>query len=155
MSPVSDLLDLPADWQQLVDDEDGLVVVELDDAVVDGAPWPDFGVQLVVTVTLQAPDPEGQPYDDEHAALGRWRLALVRALGRDGRLVATLTADGLREHVAYIRDSGVVEAWQATPPAGLGSHDAHVVVVPDPTWLGLREIAGRLDDGEEPLVLPG
>ena len=148
------LLDLPPRWEQLVDDLEGLVVVELDEAVTEGAPWPELGVQLVVTVTLQDPDPDGQPYDEEHAALGRWREALVRALGSNGRLVATLTADGVREHVAYVRDVALVEAWADAPPPGLGSHEAQVALVPDPTWLGLREIAGRLEDGEEPLVLP-
>lgn len=152
---MTDLLSVAPDWQQLVDDEDGLVVVELDDAVALGAPWPDFGVQLVVTVTLHDPDPEGQPYDDEHAALGRWREALARALGDDGRVVATITADGLREHVAYLRGAEVVEPWRTTPPPGLGSHAADVLLAPDPTWLGLREIAGLLEEGEEPLVLPG
>lgn len=141
-------------WEQLVDDEEGMVVVELDEAVAEGAPWPELAVQLVVTVTIEDPDPTGQPYDEEHAALGRWRAALEAALGDDGRLVATLTADGVREHVAYVRDESVVTAWQTSPPPGLGSHDAQVVLVPDPTWLGLREIAGRLGPGEEPLVLP-
>jgi hypothetical protein len=147
-------VNVPPVWIQLVDDQDGLVVVELDDAAARAAPLPEYGVQLVVTVTLQDPDHEGQPYDVEHAQLGRWRTALQRALGEDGRLVATLTAAGVREHVAYVRSPTVVEAWREAPPAGLGSHDAQVALVPDPTWLGLREIAGLLEDGEEPLVLP-
>lgn len=151
---MSGLHDLPPRWEQLVDDLEGLVVVELDEAAAEGAPWPELGVQLVVTVTLQDPDPDGQPYAEEHAVLGRWREALVRALGPNGRLVATLTADGVREHVAYVRDPELVEAWADAPPPGLGSHEAQVALVPDPTWLGLREIAGRLEDGEEPLVLP-
>lgn len=142
------------EWVQLVDDEDGLVVVELDDAAAQAAPLAEYTVQLVVTVALQDPDPEGQPYDDEHARLGRWRAALERALGQDGRLVATITADGAREHVAYVRSAAVVEAWRDRPPPGLGSHEAQVALVPDPTWLGLREIAGLLEDGEQPLVLP-
>ena len=154
MSPVSALRDVPPRWEQLVDDEEGLVVVELDDAAAAGAPWPELGYQLVVTVTLDDPDDEGQPYDEEHAVLGRWRDALQAALGADGRIVATLTADGAREHVAYVRDPDVVTCWRDSPPPGLGSHDAKVALVPDPTWLGLREIAGLLQDGEEPLVLP-
>ena len=154
MTRVPDLLDVPARWTQLVDDADGLVVLELDDAVADGAPWPGLEVQLVVTVALADPDPEGQPYDDEHAELGQWRAALETALGDQGRLVATITCDGLREHVAYLRNADLVQAWRTAPPAGLGSREAQVAVVEDPTWLGLREIAGRLEDGEEPLVLP-
>ena len=147
-------MDVPPDWVQLVDDVDGLVVVELDEAAVQAAPCPELGVQLVVTVALQDPDPDGQPYDEEHAALGRWRAALVAALGQDGRLVATITAAGVREHVAYLRSAELVQAWRGAPPAGLGSHDAQVALVPDPTWLGLREIAGVLEDDEQPLVLP-
>lgn len=149
-----DLRDVAARWEQLVDDQDGLVVVELDDAAAEGAPWPELAVQLVVTVTIQEPDPDGQPYAEEHAALGRWCQALQAALGDSGRVVATLTADGVREHVAYVRDEQVVTRWRTAPPPGLGSHDAQVVLVPDPTWLGLREIAGLLGPGEEPLVLP-
>jgi hypothetical protein len=154
MSGVSDLLTVPARWSQLVDDEDGLVVVEVDDAVAEQAPWHDFGVQLVVTVTLDDPDPDGQPYDEEHADLRRWQADLSRALGGAGRVVATLTAEGVREHVAYLRDRSLVEAWRAAPPPGLGSHGAQVVLVDDPAWKGLREIAGLLAEGEEPLVLP-
>ena len=90
----------------------------------------------------------------EHAQLSQWRAELERALGQDGRLVTTITADGAREHVAYVRSAAVVEAWRDAPPPGLGSHEAQVALVPDPTWLGLREIAGLLEDGEEPLVLP-
>ncbi len=154
MSGVPELPDLPARWTQLVDDTEQLVVVELDDAAAEGAPWPGFGVQLVVTVTLADPDHEGQPYDEEHDVLGRWRGALEAALGGSGRLVATITCDGVREHVAYLRSTAAVDAWREAPPEGLDSHEAQVAVVEDPTWRGLREIAGRLEDGEQPLVLP-
>ena len=147
------LRDVAPRWEQLVDDQD-LLVVELDDAAAEGAPWPELPVQLVVTATILDPDPEGQPYDEEHAVLGRWRSALEAALGDDGRLVATLTAEGVREHVAYVRDASVVTAWQTSPPPGLDSHAAQVALVPDPTWLGLREIAGLLGPDESPLVLP-
>jgi hypothetical protein len=151
---VPDLCDVPARWSQLVDDEEGLVVVEVDEAAAEGAPWPDHGVQLVVTVTLLDPDPDGQPYDEEHRVLDRWRRALEAALGEAGRVVATLTAEGVREHIAYVSSPDVVESWRTTPPRGLGTHEAHVALVPDPTWLGLREVAGLLEDGEQPLVLP-
>ena len=152
---MTDLLAVPADWVQLLDEEgDGLTVVELDDAVVDGAPWAGYPVQLAVTVTVDDPDPQGQPYDEEHAALLAWQEALERALSGVGRLVATITMGGVREHVAYVASSAVVEAWETAPPAGLGSHEALVQLMPDPTWLGLREIAGVLEEGEEPLRPP-
>jgi len=151
---MSGLLDVPPRWEQLVDDEQGLVVVELDEAAAEGAPWDAFGFQLVIVVALHDPDPEGQPYDEEHEVLGRWRAALQRALGEGGRLVATISADGVREHIAYVRGPDVVAAWREAPPPGLGSHEAKVALVPDPRWLGLREIAGRLEDGEQPLPVP-
>ena len=142
-------------WVQLVDDSEGLTVLELDEALVDGAPWPGLGTQLGISVALHAPDPAGQPYDDEHAVLLTLTDTIVRALGEDGRLVATITMDGVRELVAYIRAPAVVEAWQSAPPDGLGSHDLEISLLEDPGWLGLREIAGVLPEDEDPLRPPG
>ena len=142
----------PSAWVQVVDHTGGLTVLELDEALVDGAPWPGFGTQLGVSVTLHLPDPTGQPYDDEHEALLVLQEAVVAALGADGRLVATVTMDGVRELVAYVRSPEVVQAWQGQPPEGLGSHDVEVTLLEDPSWLGLREMAGLL--GEEPPLRP-
>lgn len=142
-------------WVQLVDDSEGLTVLELDEALVDGAPWPGLGTQIGISVALHAPDPAGQPYDDEHAVLLTLTDTIVRALGEDGRLVATITMDGVRELVAYVRAPAVVQAWQSTPPDGLGSHDLEITLLEDPAWLGLREIAGVLPEDEDPLRPPG
>ncbi len=148
------LSDIGPEWVQLLDDEEGLTVLELDEAVVDGAPWEGWPVQLAVALTVADPDLTGQPYDEEHAQLLAWEAALVEALGDRGRLVCTITAGGVRELVAYLRATSVVEAWEASPPAGLGSHEAVVTVLDDPGWLGLREIAGVLAEDEEPLRPP-
>ena len=144
----------PPAWVQVVDHTGGLTVLELDEALVDGAPWAGLGTQLGISVTLHLPDPTGQPYDDEHAVPLALQASVVAALGADGRLVATITMDGVRELVAYVRSPGVVQAWQSHPPDGLGSHDVEVTLLEDPTWLGLREMAGLLGD-ELPLRPPG
>lgn len=151
-----DLLTVTPSWVQLLDDEDAeqLTVLELDEAVADGAPWSGYGTQLAVSVDLHDPDPQGQPYDDEHAVLALFRLALEQALGTDGRLVATITMDGVREHVAYVRSPEVVERWRDSPPEGFGTHDVEVQLLEDPEWLGLREVAGLLAPGEAPLRPP-
>ena len=144
----------PPRWAQVVDDEDGLTVLELDEALVDGAPWPGLGTQLGVSVALHDPDPDGQPYDDEHDALLELQAALAGALGNRGRLVASNTMDGVRELVAYVAAPAVVERWQSDPPDGLGSHALEVTLLEDPQWRGLREIAGLLDEDEGPLRPP-
>lgn len=151
---MTDLLSTPSAWVQLLDDTEGLIVLELDEAVVAGAPWPGYGVQLAVSVTVQEPDLTGQPFDDEHVALGALQWALEQALEGHGRLVATITMDGVRELVAYVDATAVVEAWRAAPPEGFGSHDMQVQLLDDPGWRGLREIAGELGD-EPPLRPPG
>ena len=152
---MTDLVHVEPAWVQLVDDEDGqLTVLELDEAVVAGAPWPGYPTQLGVSATLHDPDPQGQPYDDEHAALLVLRSALEQALGQEGRLVAVITLDGVREHVAYVRSPAMVERWQTDPPAGLGSHELAVTLLEDPEWVGLREIAGLLREDEPPLRPP-
>ena len=150
MSGGGDLRRVAPRWVQLVDDQDGLAVVELDDAAADGAPWPDFPLQLAVALALHDPDPTGQPYAGEHAELVAWQAALEAALGDDGRVVATITMDGVRELVGYLTSADVVASWDDAPPEGLASHAAEVDLVVDPRWRGLREIAGLLD-GEPPL----
>ena len=151
---MSGLLALPPQWVQLLDDEQGLAVVELDEAVVAGAPWPGFGVQLAVSVTVHRPDLTGQPFADEHDALGAVQWALERALDGHGRLVASITMDGVRELVAYVDSAAHVEAWQHDPPDGLASHDVQVQLLDDPEWHGLLEIAGELGDAAPLRPLP-
>lgn len=142
-------------WVQLVDETGGrLSVIELDDALVALAPVDGYGLQLAISVAFDEPDPTGQPYDDEHQGLLAWQASLVDALGDDGRLAATLTADGVREFVAYVRSVELVDAWQHATPEGLGRYAAAVTLLPDPGWLGLREIAGLLGPDEQPLRAP-
>lgn len=126
-------------------------VTLLDEAVALGAPFEEFGLQVGVGVQLHEVDETGQPAPDEKARLRSFQAGLVQALGDQGRLVAALTVDGVREYVAYVRSTDVLVPWQEAPPAGMDTHDWQVQVLEDPTWLGLREIAGLLQPGEEDL----
>ncbi|MCU1692897.1 MAG: hypothetical protein JWM64_1988 [Frankiales bacterium] len=124
----------------------------LDEAVALGAPFDGFGLQVGVGVTLIDVDPTGQPTPDEKPRLKAFEAGLVQALGTEGRLVAALTVDGVREYVAYVRSTDVLLPWRDAPPAGMDVHDWQVQVLEDPSWLGLREIAGLLQPGEEMLA---
>lgn len=143
------------DWVQLVDEEAGaLTVVELDDALGAVCPVVSLPWQLALAVVIEGPDPSGQPYEDEHTALLGWQAALEQALGGGGRLVATITSGGVREFIAYLESDEVVASWADAPPPGLSTFTAEVLLMPDPTWLGLREIAGLLGEDEQPLRAP-
>lgn len=144
MAGMTGLLDAPSAWVQLLDDDEGLTVLELDEAVAGTAPWDGFGVQLTVSVALRDPDDQGQPRADEQHALAAFRESLDAALAGQGRVVATITMDGVREHIAHVRSGEVVEGWQQAPPEGFGTHDAQVQLIDDPDWHGLREIASLL-----------
>lgn len=134
-------------------DEDRTVraVTLIDEAVALGAPFDGFVLQVGVGVPLGETDGTGQPTADERAALRTFEQGLVQALGRSGRLVATLTVDGLREYVAYLRDTTPLLAWREDVPAGMDGRDWQVQVMEDPAWLGLRELAGLLPPGHEEL----
>ena len=148
----ADLLAVEPDWVELHDEYDGWpCVVVFDEAVALAAPHAGWPLQLAMSVQLLAPGEDGLPGPAEEARLAEYEQALAVALGRQGRLVAAITLQGVREYVAYLRSARVVEAWQDAPPPGLGSHDADVQLLPDRDWRGLREIAGLLDPDEEPL----
>ncbi|MCW2607751.1 MAG: hypothetical protein JWO60_2444 [Frankiales bacterium] len=126
-------------------------VTLLDEAVALGAPFEEFPLQVGLGVHLQEVDDTGQPTPAEKAVLREFQTAVVQALGDQGRVVAALTVDGVREYVAYLRSTDVLVPWQDAPPAGMDTRDWQVQVLEDPTWLGLREIAGLLQPGEETL----
>lgn len=126
-------------------------VTLLDEAVALGAPFEEFPLQVGIGVHLHEVDDGGQPTPEEKTVLRAFQTALVQALGDQGRVVAALTVDGVREYVAYVRSTDVLLPWQSGPPAGMEERDWQVQVLEDPTWLGLREIAGLLQPGEEEL----
>ena len=151
-SDTRDLLALPPRWVTLRGEPDGggpVAVTLLDEAVALAAPFPDFALQVGIGLVLQQPDDAGQVSPEEKPALKAFERALVHALGPAGRLVAVLTVDGVREYVAYVSDVEVLMPWREAPPEGMTSHDWQVQVLQDPSWLGLREIAGLLQPGEE------
>ena len=149
-----DLLTLPPRWVTLRGEavHEGRTlrsVTLVDEAVALAAPHAGFGLQVGVGVRLAEPDESGQPSAAERPVLRRFEAGLVQALGPEGRLVASLTVDGVREYLAYVRSTDVLLPWREAAPAGMDSHDWQVQVLEDPSWLGLREIAGLLQPGEE------
>ncbi len=126
-------------------------VTLLDEAVALGAPFEEFPLQVGLAVTLHDVEVSGQPTAGETLALRAFQAALVQAIGAQGRVVAALTVDGVREYVAYVRSTDVLLPWQAAAPEGMDTRDWQVQVLQDPTWLGLREIAGLLQPGESGL----
>ena len=158
--PRPDLLTLPPRWVTLTGEtvHEGRTlrsVTLVDEAAALAAPHPGFPLQVGIGVRLAEPDASGQPGPEEKAALRRFEAGLVQALGPSGRLVAALTVDGVREYLAYVAGTDVLLPWRDAAPVGMESHDWQVQVLEDPRWLGLREIAGLLDPGEElsaPLV---
>jgi hypothetical protein len=155
--PTSDLLVVVPRWVTLqgeyTEDGRGLrAVTLLDEAVALGAPFEGFPLQVGIGVQLLEPDSAGQPSAQERPALKAFEAALVQALADQGRLVAALTVDGVREYVAYVRSTDVLLPWRQAPPAGMDVHDFQVQVLSDPSWLGLREIAGLLQPGEQELA---
>lgn len=152
MDTHTDLDRLPPRWVTLTATSDGLPVITLvDEAVALAAPFPSHPVQVGLGVHLNEPDELGQPGDVDRPLLRSFEQALVTALGSDARLVSSLTLQGVREYVAYARSTEVLERWQQEPPPGLDTHDVQVFAIEDPSWKGLREIAGLLEPGEEPL----
>ena len=157
-TPETALLSVPPRWVTLqgefVDGEGpdarGMrAVTLLDEAVALGAPYEGFALQVGIDVTLLQPDSTGQPSAEERPALKAFEAGLVQALADQGRLVGVLTVDGHREYLAYVRSTDVLLPWRDAPPAGMDQHDWALQVMEDPTWLGLREIAGLLQPGEE------
>lgn len=156
MTEHRDLLSVPPRWVTLTsestEDAGGLRLVTLvDEAVATGAPWEGFGLQVGIGTPLRDVDSAGQPTADEKADLRPFEQALVDAVGDQGRLVSTTTLDGQREYLLYLRAVDVLLPWQDSPPPAMAARDWGVRVLVDPTWLGLREVAGLLQPGEEHL----
>jgi hypothetical protein len=145
-----DLDALPPRWVTLTATDDGLPVVTLvDEAVALAAPFASHPWQIGVGVHLAEPDPLGQPGEGERAALRALEQELVDGLAPVARLVSSLTLRGVREYVFYARDTSTLEAFAARAPEA--SHEVQAFALEDPSWKGLREIAGLLEPGEEPL----
>jgi len=114
--------------------EDGHpIVVLVDRAVATTAPYREFTTQVAVAVQL-GETPDGLPVQDDLADLKALEQAVVDAAAGEGRLVAVMTLEGVREWMLYARTT----AWSACfSGAGLS-----VVLTEDPTWHGLKELSG-------------
>ena len=132
---MADLLDLPPQWVTLrTTTDDGLpVVVLVDQAVATTGPYGDHPVQVAVGVPYASAE-DGQPTDDERPQLRDLEQRLVDAAAGSARLVAVMTLEGVREWTFYGRDAAWAEPVRST---GLS-----VLVTEDPTYQGLRELAG-------------
>ncbi len=133
---MSALHDVDADWVTLrAQAESGLpIVVLVDRAVAVAAPWEQAPLQVGVAVPL-SPTDDGLADPKELATLRGFEQQLVDAAAGEGRLVAVMTLEGIREWVFYTRTAD----WSA-PFAAAG---VSVVVTEDPTWTGLRELTGE------------
>lgn len=152
MGAMTDLHALKPSWVTLTSTVDGTPVITLvDEAVALAAPFASHPLQVGLGVRLNDPDALGQPGESERDDLKRLERGVVDALGTDARLVASITLQGIREYVAYAVDGSFLQAWTEEAPDGLNSHEVQVMVMEDPTWKGLREIAGLLEPGEAPL----
>ncbi len=129
------LLAVPPDWVTLrtATEEGQPIVVLLDRAVATTAPYEEFTTQVGVAVTY-AQTADGLPAAEQLPQLKAVEQAVVDAAAGEGRLVAVMTLDGVREWVLYARST----AWS------LPFVDAGISVVAgdDPTWHGLRELSG-------------
>ena len=129
------LLAVPPDWVTLrTATEDGHpIVVLVDRAVATTAPYQEFPTQVAVAVQL-GETPDGLPAQDDLASLKALEQAVVDAAAGEGRLVAVMTLEGVREWMLYARSTD----WSMRfADAGLS-----VVVREDPTWQGLKELSG-------------
>jgi hypothetical protein len=133
----SGLLDLPPEWVTLrTETEDGRpIVVLVDRAVAATAPYLEFITQVGVAVQF-GDTPDGLPAEDDQPSLKALEQTIVDAAAGEGRLVAVMTLEGVREWMIYARTAD----WTAPfVEAGLS-----VVVGTDPTWQGLKELSGRV-----------
>jgi hypothetical protein len=135
MARMTELLEVPADWVTLrtVTEDDQPIVVLVDRALAATAPYPDWPVQVAIAVSYGA-TPDGLPLEEHRAHLREMEQAVVDAAAGEGRLVAVMTLEGVREWMLYARSTD----WSASfAAAGLS-----VMSADDPTWAGLRELSG-------------
>ena len=129
------LLAVPAQWVTLrTETEEGKpVVVLVDQAIVTTAPYEVFTMQVAVAVSL-GETADGLPAEADKAGLTQLEQHLVDAAAGEARLVAVMTLEGVREWMLYARTT----EW-ALPFVEAG---ISVQVGEDPTFAGLRELAG-------------
>lgn len=132
---MTDLTAVPAQWVTLraLTEEGRPIVVLVDQALATTAPYADRPLQVAIAVPLGATE-DGLPAPADVPALQELEQHLVDAAAAEGRLVAVMTLEGVREWMFYARSSD----W-ADDVRGRG---LSVVVHEDPTWHGLQELAG-------------
>jgi hypothetical protein len=138
------LLSVPPRWMTLraVTEEGRPVVVLIDEAVALSAPYDGFGVQVGLGLQLGTAGLDGLPGPQEKDALRAFEQTMVDAIGSTGRLVASITMQGVREYLIYASTTSWAQEWAQTPPEGMRSHTYGLQAGEDPHWHGLRQMAG-------------
>ena len=138
------LLSVPPRWMTLraVTEEGRPVVVLIDEAVALSAPYDGFGVQVGLGLQLGTAGLDGLPGPQEKDALRAFEQTMVDAIGSTGRLVASVTMQGVREYLIYASTTSWAQEWAQTPPEGMRSHSYGLQAGEDPHWHGLRQMAG-------------
>ena len=128
------LLDVPPDWVTVRQEspEGRTAVLVIDRAVVAGAPYPLFTMQVSISCSLGETS-DGLVAESDKANLRTLEQGMVDAADGEGRLVAVLTFDGTREWMFY---AGTTEWCLPFVEGGL-----QVRAGDDPTFSGLLELA--------------
>ena len=130
-------LETPPDWVTLRDTTpEGLPVVALvDRAIATTVPYDTYTLQVSVGVSL-GETRDGQPAETDKDNLRTLEQGMVDAAEGEARLVAVVTLEGVREWVFYARSTFWCKPFIE---GGLSVRAGE-----DPTFLGLRELAGMV-----------
>jgi hypothetical protein len=134
---MTSLLEVTPDWVTLRDTtpEGNPVVVLVDRAVATTVPYDVFTLQVSVGVSL-GETRDGQPAETDKENLRTLEQGMVDAAAGEARLVAVMTLDGVREWMFYARSTFWCKPFIE---GGLSVRAGE-----DPTFLGLRELAGMV-----------
>jgi len=129
------LMEVAADWVTLRADtpEGNPVEVLVDRGVVQQVPYDVFTLQVAIAVPL-GETRDGLPAETDVENLRTLEQGMVDMASGEGRLVARMTLEGVREWVFYARTT---EWCRPFADAGLSVKWAE-----DPEFMGLLELAG-------------
>ena len=132
---MTSLLDVAADWVTLraQTPEGNPVEVLVDRGVVARVPFEEFTQQVAIAVPL-GETRDGLPAESDKQNLRTLEQGMVDLAAGEGRLVARMTLEGVREWMFYVRST---EWCRPFLEAGLS-----VKTADDPQFSGLLELAG-------------
>ncbi|MFN2537094.1 MAG: DUF695 domain-containing protein [Mycobacteriales bacterium] len=132
---MTNLLDVPPDWVTLRAEtpEGNPIVVLIDRAIATTVPYDIFTMQVAIAVPL-GETRDGLPAESDKENLRTLEQGMVDMADGEGRLVAVMTLEGIREWMFYARTT---EWCRPFVEAGLS-----VKYAEDPTFSGLLELSG-------------